>query len=140
MAANTNPIFLRVGRISWVNTNTTGVTGTDGTDANVKLLFTADATNGSKVDYIKVRYLGATGAATVLRFWVNNGSTPGTAANNDLVQELTIPNLASLSAAADNGEYIWSANLALPAGYRLYCVAGVNITTALAVTAIGGDY
>ena len=140
MAQNTSPIFLGSAKVSWILTNTTGITSTDGTDANVKLVFTADATDGSKIDYIKVRYSGATGAATVLRFWVNNGATAATATNNTLIHELTIANLAALSQTADNGEYIWNCNLALPAGYRIYCAAGTNITNALAVSAVGGDY
>ena len=140
MAANTSPIFLKAPKVSFVLTNTTGITGTDGTDANVKLLFTADATNGSKVEDVIIRYSGATASDTVVRIWVNNGSTPTTAANNALIKELTVSNLASLSQTADNGATVWKANLALPAGYRLYCAAGTSITNALVVSATGGDY
>lgn len=140
MAQNTQPIFLGSPKVSWILTNTTGITSTDGTDANVKLLFTADATDGSKVDTVVVRYSGSTGAATVIRFWVNNGASPTTATNNILIKEMTISNLAALSQVADNGEFVWSCNLALPAGYRIYCATGTTITNALAVSAIGGDY
>lgn len=139
MAANTSPIFLRQGKIGFTPSNTTGVTGTDGTDANVKLLFTADATNGSKVEEVIVRYTGAA-TATVLRFWVNNGSAVGTATNNTLIKELTIPTLASLSQVADNTGVTWAANLVLPAGYKLYCAAGTSVANALHVNAVGGDY
>lgn len=138
MAANTSPVFLRVAKTGFNSTSTSAVTGTDGTDANVKLIFTADATNGSKIEDVTLLQ-SATNVATIVRFWVNNGSTNGTAANNTLVHEETMAAHTLDQVAANPATVTWRANLILPPGYRLYAAAG-TATTAIFVTAFGGDY
>lgn len=137
MAASTSPIFLKSTRASWIQTSTSAVTGTDGTDANVKLVFTSDATNGSKIEDVYMQ-ISATNVATILRFWINNGSTPGTAANNSLIHEETFA-ANTISQTAASIANLWRANLVLAPGYRLYVAAG-TATTAINVTAVGGDY
>lgn len=137
MAANTTPIFLRTPKIGFAQTSTSAVTGTDGTDANVKLVFTADATNGSKIEDVFMQ-ISATNVATILRFWVNNGSTVATATNNTLIHEETF-GANTISQTAASIPVVWRANLALPPGYKLYVAAG-TATTAINVTACGGDY
>jgi hypothetical protein len=137
MAANTTPIFCRALRSSWSLLSTSAVTGMDGTDANVKTIFTADATNGSKIETVYIQP-NATNTATVVRFWVNNGSTPATAANNTLVhEELVVANTISQTSAASAN--VWQANLILPPGYKLLAAQGVA-TGVMHVTAVGGDY
>lgn len=137
MAANTSPIFLKQPKVGFNQTSTSAVTSTDGTDANVKLIFTADATNGSKIEDVFIQQ-SATNVATILRFWVNNGSTVATATNNSLIHEETFAAF-TLSQTAASTFNIWRANLVLPAGYRLYAAAG-TATTAINITAVGGDY
>ncbi len=137
MAAGTTPIFNKSTRASWSTLSSSAVTGMDGTDANVKVIFTADATNGSKIEDVFILPT-ATNTATVVRFWVNNGSSAGTAANNSLVhEELIVANtVAQTTSTASN---IWRANLVLPPGYKLLAAQGVA-TGVMQVTAVGGDY
>lgn len=139
MAANTVPIFCKQPAEGHVALSVTAVTSTDGTDANVKTVFTADATNGSKVEDVYIVPLGTTNAATVVRFWVNNGAAAGTATNNSLVHEEAIA-LATLSSSAIMTNSVWRANLVLKPGYKLLAASGATTSVALQVTAIAGDY
>ncbi len=138
MAANTVPIFVRTPKIGMVTMTSTAVTSYDGTDANVATAFTADATNGSKINTVYVVAQGSA-TATVVRFWVNNGSTAGTASNNVLVHEETFATVATSQTAAVTS-VTWNANLALPAGYKLLVAHGTATATGLACTVLGGDY
>jgi hypothetical protein len=139
MAANTNPIFCKAPRAAFANVGTVAVTGTDGTDANVKTVFTADATNGSRIDTVYVQHLGTNGTASTLRFFINNGSSAAVAANNSLVHEETLA-ASTISQTAASVGMIWQANLVLPAGYKLMVAAGTALAGDAKVTAIGGDY
>lgn len=143
MPANTTPIFSKVGHIEW-KTVLTANTTTDLTSGTTYLLFTADATNGSRVERIRVIPLG-TNVASVLRIWLNNGSTPATAANNTLLAEIALPATTvsqvtsqtpiDLPASSD-----LSFPLVLPLGYRLYATLGTVLAAGVSVAAIGGDY
>lgn len=149
MAANFDPIYTKVADIQWSGTSalfatamTAGnVSAFDGTDANAKLIFTADATNGGFVQRIRAKCCAVTGtsAASVLRIWINNGSTPGTAVNNVLIGEVALPATAyTIAAATPDIEY--PLNIALPPGYKLYAGIATAVTTGWAVTVIGGKY
>lgn len=139
MSANTTPIFCKQPAVGFVALSATAVSTTDGTDANVKTVFTADATNGSKIEDVYIVPLGTTNAATVVRFWVNNGSSAGTATNNSLVHEEAIA-LATLSGSAVMTNTIWRSNLVLKPGYKLLAASGATTSVALQVSAVGGDY
>lgn len=149
MPGNTDPIFSKVSDIQWNSASalfasamTAGnVSSYDGTDANIKLLFTADATNGGFVQQIRAKCCALTGtsAASVLRFFLNNGSTPATAVNNVFIGEVRLPAVANTVVAA-TPEIIYTLNIAIPPGYRLYAGLGTAVTTGWAVTAIGGKY
>ena len=80
MVANTAPIFSRQAHVSWVNGITAANTAKDGT-GTVDTVFTADATNGSFLQKLIIRPRG-TNVVSVLRVFLNNGSTNATAANN----------------------------------------------------------
>lgn len=149
MPGNNDPIYTKVGDIAWNSTSalfstamTAGnVSSYDGTDANIKLIWTADATNGGYLDHVRARCCAITGtsAASVLRLWINNGSAVGTAANNVLFDELTLPATANTIVAATSlimGVY----KLAFPIGYKLYGGLGTAVTTGWAVSSIGGKY
>lgn len=138
MAASTTPIFVRTPRVSWIALTSTAETSMDGTGTNVQLVFTADATNGSLIKNVLVEALGSA-TATVVRFFVNNGSTVGTAANNTLVHEETFATVSASQTAAVTFVN-WNANLPMPAGYKLYACHGTATATGLQVTAVGGDY
>lgn len=136
MAANTAPIYSKVADIQW-GTVTTANTAKDGTGTQVTV-FTADATNGGRVDKLKVRAAG-TNVATALRVFINNGSTNATAGNNSLYTEATIAatTLSEVSALADTEILL---GLSLPPGYKLNVAIGTTVAAGLAVTAVGGKY
>src|SRR5690348_7748618 len=89
MSANTNPISPVSPAVTWPATIITAAnTALDGT-GTVGTLQTAGV-NGSRVPTIQIWHLG-TNVATVMRFFVNNGSTNTVPANNQLVGEITLP-------------------------------------------------
>ena len=149
MAGNSDPIYSKVGDIQWSGTSalfasamTAGnVSSFDGTDANVKQIFSADATNGGFVQRVRAKCCALTGtsAASVLRIWINNGSTNATAVNNVLVGEVGLPAVTNTIVAATPDVEL-TLNIALPAGYKLYAGLGTAVTTGWAVTTIGGKY
>jgi hypothetical protein len=146
MAANTNPIFPKQGDAGVFNvlltaamTNTKAFDGTEATGAGkLEKIFQADTTNGSRLDTIYVRLTSTNGAtasgttaATVVRFWLNNGGANTTAANNQLLPfELAIPATAVTALATSTlTYYALPVNKVIPAGYAVY--AGLTV-------AIGG--
>lgn len=145
MAANTTPIFTNVPKVSW--TSLTGVDGSaDGTDADVKSLFTADSTDGSfiqKLLIIPVSTSGSTStSAAAVRIYLNNGSSVGTADNNSLIYEVTLPvttvNVANTVAVTT---FEIPLNIQLPPSYAVYVgVTALAANTNIRVTAFGGDY
>lgn len=137
MAQNTTPIFCAVPRASWASTGTSANTNKDGT-GTVATVFTADATDGSKIEKVYMKHLGGN-VATVVRFFVNNGLTNATAANNTLVHEVALAAWVNSEVAESTG-YVWYADLVLPAGYKLNVVTATAIASGVQCTAIGGDY
>lgn len=145
MAATTAPIFTQVPKIQWVQVS--GVDGgTDGTDADVQLVFTADATDGSYIQKVIFQPRSTSGSTTTSaaagRIYLNNGSTVGTATNNVLIREVTLPALA-VNVAGTTGVMSTEValNMQLPAGYRIYVgITAIAANTEYAVTGVGGDY
>jgi hypothetical protein len=138
MSANTSPIFSKLGDIQWAPAPITAAnTAKDGT-GTVATAFTADATNGGFVQKLIARPLG-TNVATVLRVFLNNGSTNATAANNALIAEMTLP-ATTLSEVAAQPDFILPLNLAIPPGYKLNCTIGTAVAAGHQVTAFGGAY
>ena len=135
MPANTAPIFPLTPKISW-GTVATANTAKDGTGTVVPV-FTAGS-NGSRLDYLKVRALG-TNVATVIRVFVNNGSTNATAANNSLIFDQTIAATTN-SETAQLVDNLIQLDLALPAGYVVNVTIGTTVAAGLQVTGVGGDY
>lgn len=140
MAQNTSPVFPLVPVITWVNTGAvTANTTTDLTaGTNYNSGFTANATNGSRVDFVRVRALG-TNVATVMRVWINNGSATGTAANNTLFFERTL-SATTVSQVAELPDVILPINASLPAGYKIYYTFGTAVAAGYSVSVVGGDY
>jgi len=145
MAANTNPIFPITPKVEWGKLTTANI-AKDGT-GTVVTLFTAGA-NGARIDQIKVRALG-TNVATVLRLFINNGSTNTTATNNSLVHEVTIAatTLSETAALTDNDITIIKNTTEtvvpvpfLPAGYKIQATIGTTIAAGIQITVFGGDY
>jgi hypothetical protein len=142
MAANTDPVYSRLGDVQWIGSMTAANTTADITSGTSYLAFTADATNGGYVSYIRIKANPANNtAATVVRVWINNGSATGTAANSAIFTEMTIAaTTASNSAALP--DYTIPLNLALPAGYKLYLTLGTapGGSGAFTGTCVGGKY
>ena len=77
--------------------------------------------------------------ATVLRLFINNGSTTGTATNNSLYDEITLP-ATTATAVAATANYEIPLNIALPSGYALYATIHTGSTNGWYATVIGGKY
>jgi hypothetical protein len=141
MPANNQPIFTRLADVQWTTSAmTVANTTTDLTAGTSYLAFTADTTNGGYVQRIRFRTLGTNSNATAARIWVNNGATTATAANNALIDEITLPS-TTVSQVASQANYELPLNFALPAGYRIYITLGTAPTSAgWNATVIGGKY
>jgi hypothetical protein len=138
MAANTQPVFSRLGDIQWgVAALLTANTAKDGT-GTVTTVFTADATNGGFVSRLIARPIG-TNVSTVLRIFVNNGATNTVAGNNTLIAELSLP-ATTISEVVAQSEYVISLNFPLPAGYKINCTVGTTVAAGYQLTVLGGKY
>lgn len=138
MAANTAPIYTLLGAVQWGTTAlTTANTAVDGT-GTVLTVFTADATNGGFVQRIRAKPAGSN-VASVLRVFINNGSTNATAANNIFYDEISLP-LVTASNSSGNYTIEIPLNFALPPGYVLNCVIGTSVAAGWYVSVIGGKY
>lgn len=138
MAQNTSPIFPLTPITTWSISITTAITTVNGDLSGAAVIFTGNATNGSRVDYVKVRALG-TNTASVLRIFINNGSTAATAANNALFMERTLA-ATTLSQVAELADVIVPLDVALPANYKLLATIGTTVAAGVIITAVGGDY
>lgn len=157
MAANTSPIFpltpnpgLMNVLLSTAMTNTKAYDGTEAAGTALAQVLLAGA-SGARIDSLSVQLTSTNGAtasgttaATVVRFWINNGSANTTATNNQLLGEVAIA-AATVTALATsaNPVYVVSVNQSIPAGYKIYAgttvaVGGTNC--ALQVSANAGDY
>lgn len=73
MAANSDPIYTRVGAIDGGNILLNAANDFNGQNINNQVVFTADAINGSYVQRIRFKPLGGTVSASVARIYINNG-------------------------------------------------------------------
>lgn len=144
MAANTSPIFSLGGEVA-----TNGTTGMSqlvlnaandytGIAADVTLVFTADATNGSYVSRLRFK-AGGTNVASVARIYLNNGSINTTAANNAFYGEVSLP-ATTATAVAATVDIDYPMGFALPAGFRIYFGLGTAVAAGWTCIAIGGNY
>jgi hypothetical protein len=141
-APNSEPIFSRVADIQWAESIDTANNTIDLTSGTSYLAFTADATNGGFVRNARVKVNPANNsAATVVRFWLNNGSAVGTASNSALIGELGLPSTTT-SATAPLPDFDYGLNMALPPGYAIYVTVGTapGGSCELTVTIFGGKY
>ena len=137
MPGNTSPIFSKVARVEWAGGITAANTAKDGT-GTVDTVFTADATNGSYLQKLGVRPRGSN-VASVLRVFLNNGSSNTTAANNVLIAEVSLPATTLSEVAALSGNEL-ALNIPVPPGYRVNVTLGTAVAGGYAVTGFGGDY
>ena len=99
MAQNTAPVFTQTPRLGFgfIDTLNNTFTMTTGTSHS---LFVAGP-SGSYVTKIRVKPSGSS-AATVLRFFLNNGGVTTDTANNSLYAELSIPAITTSATLAQN--------------------------------------
>jgi hypothetical protein len=146
MGANINPIYTRVAKIGMNGARTLG-TALDavynGTSANTKILFTADATNGSYVQSIRLCAIG-TNAVSKIKIYINDGTgTEGSlaAANNSMFAQVSLP-ATTASTTLATADVVIPLGFALPPGYKI--AAGIDAGGALAsgwaATVLSGDY
>mgnify|MGYP003662298678 FL=1 len=160
MPVTATPIFTQTPNVGALNavlstamTNTKAFDGTETVGTPMALVYTAGA-NGSRVDQINCRFASTNGAtasgtsaATVVRFWMNNGSANTTAGNNIFLGEVAMPATA-VTALGTSALTVYAlpvpvGGLNLPATYRIYAgttVAAGGTNIAIAVSAVGGDY
>lgn len=132
MAANTSPIYIKGSNLTVGGAviGTSANTATDGTGANTSLIFTADATEGSMVQFVRLKAI-STIAATVARLWYCSATgafTPGstnTAANTTMVGEVTIAAWTASNTLA-SPTYEIPVNLILPASTKLLMTFGTS--------------
>jgi hypothetical protein len=160
MPVTSTPIFAQTPNVGALNaivstamTNTTAFDGTQAAGTAMALVYTAGA-NGSRIDQMTCRFASTNGAtasgtssATVVRFWMNNGSANTTAGNNIFLGEVAMP-ATTVTALGTSALTVYFATLPtgglnLPAGYRIYgglTVAAGGTNIAIALNAVGGDY
>ncbi len=160
MAVTATPIFTQTPNVGSLNallstamTNTKAFDGTETAGTALALVFTAGA-DGSRVDQVVCRLSSTNGAtasgtsaATLVRFWINNGSANTTAGNNIFIGEVAIPATA-VTALGTSALTVYSLTLPvnglnLSASYRIYAgttVAAGGTNIAIAVSALGGNY
>lgn len=143
MAGNVDPIYSRIG-----DTSTNGSTGMPthvvtatgdytGVSANHVLLHTAGS-NGSFVRGIRCTAEG-TNTASVLRVYLNNGSTNGTATNNALIGQQSLPATTATNTAA-TVEIYYPLNLPIGAGFRIYAGVGTTVAAGWMCVVDAGQY
>lgn len=148
MAANTDPIFSKNGKIgsalvTAANTSSAGG-GTIGTD--IFLAFTADATNGSfvqRVRWIAVATTPTATTATVARVFISSVTSGATtSANTYLWDELVLPSVSADNASTAVFEMDIMLGFALPAGYTILVTnhAAPAANTNWRAIVVAGDY
>jgi hypothetical protein len=149
MAANTTPRFTLLGDVSsdgvttssaaMAPTFTTAAADYDGTTAtHNKTVFTAGS-EGSRIVGLRFKAKGSN-VVTVARIFINNGSTPGTAANNSFFGEISLPaTTASATASTPEIDYYFPAgHIDLPPGFKIIVGLGTTVAAGWVCTPIQG--
>lgn len=135
---NTAPIYTASADTQWTVSATTANTTKDLTSGTIFTAFTTSSTGGY-IQRIRFKPLG-TNVATVARVWINNGGATGTASNNTLWDEITLP-ATTVSEVAAQANFELPLNFALPPGETIYATVGTSPTSAgWQATVIGGKY
>lgn len=144
MPGNTDPIYSRVGDVTKNASTGMGQAVTaaandyTGAGANNVLVWTADASNGGYLQRVRLKAAG-TNVASVMRFFLNNGSANTTAANNSFFGEISLPaTTANAAAATQELDYIF--NMAFPAGFCVYGGLGTAVAAGWVMTPVAGKY
>ena len=150
MTANVDPIFSRVHLVT-VGQGIVGPnanTAMDGSGANCGLVFQADTSNGSFIQKIMMKAVGAP-AATVARFFLCSVTsaitfgTTNTSSNTNLIAEVTLPQIVTQSNVAAQPPIDVPLNIGIPAGYQIFVAYGTSTGSAgtgYVSTPIAGAY
>ena len=143
MALNTLPIFGKEADIQWSNVDgdggatgplLTANTAKDGT-GTVLTVYTAP-TNGGFVNYIRIKSAGSNDP-TVLRLFINNGSTNATASNNIFFDEIGIPSQTAQNSSRSFFDLTIPWNIGLPGGYKILATIGTTIAAGIFIGVVG---
>ncbi|MFZ6769929.1 hypothetical protein ACO0LM_22980 [Undibacterium sp. Di26W] len=137
MPANQKPIFPLNPKVQISTLITAANTAKDGTGTVTQISAAAGA-NGAYVESVEALPIG-TNTASVLRVFLNNGSTPTVAANNILWEEVSLP-ATTLTEIAGQTKVVIPINRAIPATYTLYATIGTAVAAGWRVRAHSGDY
>ena len=150
MAQNTAPIFTLVPKIGFgtltgniASTRSDGV-GTIATDLFV--CFTADATDGSYVDKIRISATATTPttmAASVIRLFISSATSGATtAATAVLFKEISTAAIPAANASNAINYYEEACGFILPPSYTILASIHANMTanTRFQILTFGGDY
>jgi hypothetical protein len=136
MTANTSPIFALTPNIGFSGNLTSATNNYDGTSGTT-LTYTS-GTNGSYVRMLTAEAAG-TNAATTVRVFINNGATVGTATNNLLFVQMSLPATTASSLSATVHIEL-PLNIQLPAGYKVYVLLSFAVAAGWNFAIHGGDY
>lgn len=143
MVANTDPIFSKKGNLTQNGGTTMNAAVTaaandyTGAGANNVLIFTAGA-DGAYVARIRLKAIG-TNVASVMRFFLNNGSTNGTSTNNQFIGEIALP-ATTATATGITVELEYVLDMVIPAGFKIYAGLGTAVAAGWIMTPVAGDY
>lgn len=142
MPANTSPIFTLTPKSFFSDAViATANTTADLTSGTIYLLATAGA-SGSRFDRLYLQPLGnaaQNNVATVLRLWLNNGSTTATAANNRFFLDMTLPATTG-SITASVPAVTLQLDMTVEAAFRLYATLGTTVAQGYHGVVEGGNY
>lgn len=144
MPGNSDPIYSKQGDVTADGVSamhTTIITATGdytGASTNHQKVFTADATNGGFVQRLRFKSLG-TNIATVMRIFINNGSTNTTATNNAFYGEVSMPAVTAINTAA-TVDIDYPMNIALPPAFRLFAGVATTVTAGWVCVPVAGKY
>lgn len=149
MPANIDPVYSRVGKLGnggvatsfriMASTANTAMDGTGTLGTSIWEAFTADPDNGSYLRSVIAKIISTgVGVASVLRLFINNGSTNATNTNNMLYKEQSIPAITATQTAA-TPDFEIPCGILLPPGYRILYTFGTAPVNLWMVNGVGGD-
>jgi hypothetical protein len=145
MPANNDPIFTKSGDVAkdagtaMAGAITLAANDFTGAGANNVLVFTADATNGSFIQRLRLKAIG-TNVASVMRVFINNGAANTTASNNSFIGEISLPATTTSAVAPVTPDFDYPLNMVLPAGFRIYVGLATAVAAGWVVTPVAGKY
>ena len=156
MAGNINPIFSKAGLIgtaditnsatALVTSNGAAATGVTTATGEMFVCATADATNGSYINRIRLRWVASTPTATtatLVRLYISSVSSGATtSANTDCFEEVVMGIQNAANATAVTFPYDIPCNFVLPAGKTI--LASVHqkpaANTEIQIVTTGGNF